>query len=403
MIGNFRIGSLVAVLTIFTPLSFAIAQSEGAPPKAVTVRTLQPQTVALTVTLPGRVRPSAQAEVRPQVNGIVTERLFDEGSQVSVGDVLYRVDPATYEAAVAQARANVSQAEAQLGAAKREADRISTLSERGISSTANEDEAVSARDAATAALELATSQLQSAELELDRTEIRARLSGQIGFSQTSAGALVTASQAEPMAVIRAIDPIYVDVTQSAAELLEWRRRRMGEAEMRPSEVKLVLADGSTFDQTGQLTAAEPHVDEVTGVVSLRVEFENPDKLLLPGMYVQVEMPTGNVDDVFLAPQEAVLRDRRGNPSALVVNADNVVEERALTIIRDRGSDWIVEDGLKPGDRIIVAGGQSVAAGATVTPEEESREKAEEAPEAKAEGKGEKSNDTEPAPAAGSEG
>ncbi|WP_299837411.1 efflux RND transporter periplasmic adaptor subunit [uncultured Jannaschia sp.] len=360
-----------AVLVI---LALPVAAQEGGgqdrPPPSVTVRTLQPQTVTLTATLPGRVHPSAEAEVRPQVNGIVLERLFEEGSEVEAGQVLYRVDPATYEAGVAQARASVRQAEAQLRAADREAGRITTLQERGISSAATGDDAIAARDSASAALELANAQLQSSELELDRTEIRARLSGTIGFSEASEGALVTASQAAPLAVIRDIDPVYVDVTQSAAELLTWRRRRLeGDASM-ATEVRLTLADGSLYEHTGELTAAEPHVNETTGVVVLRLEFANPDGLLLPGMYVQVDMPTGTVDDVFLAPQEGVSRDRRGNPTALVVNADNVVEPRTLTVLQDRGSDWIVQAGFEAGDRLILMGGQNAAPGATVIPEEE---------------------------------
>ncbi|PZX14326.1 membrane fusion protein (multidrug efflux system) [Palleronia aestuarii] len=368
-----RSGHVAALILLLAAAGSAAAQGQApggeAPPTPVTVKTLAPESVTLTATLPGRVHPSAEAEVRPQVNGIVTERLFAEGSEVAAGDVLYRVDRATYEAAVSQAEATVRQAEAQLRAAEREAERITTLQERGISSASTEDSAVSTRDSAQASLELARAQLDAAQLELDRTDIRARLSGTIGFSQASAGALVSLNQAEPMAVIRDIDPVYVDVTQSAAELLEWRRRRMEGQATETGEVELILADGSTYEATGQLTAAEPHVDEQTGVVVLRMEFPNPDGLLLPGMYVQVEMPTGTIDDVYLAAQEGVTRDRRGNPVALVVNGDDVVEERALTVLQDRGGDWVVQDGFQPGDRLIVAGGQKVAPGATVAPEE----------------------------------
>ncbi|SFG25737.1 membrane fusion protein, multidrug efflux system [Palleronia marisminoris] len=357
-----------AVAALFVLAAASGASAQDAPPPGVTVVTLEPQDVTLTSTLPGRVHASSEAEVRPQVSGIVTERLFEEGSLVEAGELLYRIDPVSYEAAVAQARAAVAQAEAQLRAAEREAERTQTLSERGISSAATEDDAVSARDAAAAGLEAAKAQLQIAEIELDRTEIRARLSGRIGFSEASQGALVTASQTTPLAVIRALDPVHVDVTQSAADLLAWRRREGPEADGE-REVSLTLADGSTYDAKGQLSAAEPHVDEQTGVVVLRMSFPNPDGLLLAGMYVQVEMPTGTADDVFLVPQEGVSRDRRGNPSALVVNAENVVESRDLTVVQDRGTDWIVEGGLEPGDRVIVAGLQKVAPGATVTPAE----------------------------------
>lgn len=354
--------------------------AQDAPPPTVTVVTMEPQSVTLTSTLPGRVHASAEAEVRPQVNGIVTERLFEEGSEVEAGDVLYRIDPVSYEAAVARARAAVAQAEAQFRAAELEAERVQTLSERGVSSAATEDNALASRDAAAAALEVARAQLRTAQIELEWTEIRARLSGQIGFSDASAGALVTASQATPLAVIRTLDPVYVDVTQAAADLLSWRRRGDAGA-MRDAEVELILADGSTYDIAGQLSAAEPFVDEETGVIRLRLTFDNPDGLLLPGMYVQVEMPTGTQNQIFLAPQEGVSRDRRGNPTALVVTAEDVVEERSLTIVQDRGGDWVVSDGFVAGDRLIVEGVQKVQPGATVVAEE--REMASAKPQAAA--------------------
>ena len=383
---------------------FGVAAINGAlaqtpPPPTVSVETLSPQSVTLTSTLPGRVHASSEAEVRPQVSGIVTERLFEEGAEVEAGELLYRIDPVSYEAAVAQARAAVAQSEAQLRAAEREAERIQTLNERGISSAATQDDAVSTRDAAAASLEAAQAQLQTAEIELDRTEIRARLSGRIGFSDANQGALVTASQTTPLTTIRALDPVHVDVTQSAADLLAWRRREgpMADGER---EVSLTLADGSTYDQKGMLSAAEPHVDENTGVVVLRMSFPNPDGLLLPGMYVQVEMPTGTAENVFLVPQEGVTRDRRGNPSALVVNAENKVESRDLTILQDRGADWIVEAGLEPGDRVIVAGLQKAAPGAAVTPEE--RGAPEEQAAAAPEGEAEQVAEAEPAPETGDE-
>ena len=349
----------------------ALSAQESAPPPTVTVVTLQPQDVTLTSTLPGRVHASAEAEVRPQVNGIITERLFEEGAEVSTGDVLYRIDPDSYDAALASAEASVAQAEAQLRAAERDSERLQTLSERGVSSSANADDALAARDSAAAALEVARASRRTAEIELARTEITARLSGRIGFSDVDEGALVTASQSTPLSVIRTLDPVHVDVTQSAADLLAWRQRGGSENVTSPGdlEVRLTLADGSSYDHTGRLSAAEPHVDEQTGVVVLRMTFPNPEHLLLPGMYVQVEMPTGNIGDVFLAPQEGVTRDRRGNPMALVVNGEGVVEERQLTVLQDMNDDWVVSEGLQPGDQLIVAGLQKVQPGATVNVEE----------------------------------
>lgn len=268
-----------------------------------------------------------------------------------------------------QARASVAQAQARLRAAQRDADRLLELQSRNVASQQALDEAISARDSAEAGLELAEAQLNSAEIELSRTTVRARLSGRIGLSQTSQGALVTASQAQPLAVIRNIDPVYVDVTQSAADLLRWRRGETEEElEGVDTTVSLRLADGSDYSETGQLKAAEPNVDPQTGVVTLRMQFDNPDLLLLPGMYVQVEMPVEVAEAVFLVPQESVIRDRRGQPMAWVVNADNVIEERSIDIVQDQGNAWVVDGGLEADDRIVVAGFQKTGPGATVAPE-----------------------------------
>jgi membrane fusion protein (multidrug efflux system) len=350
------------------PVGASAQQAQA--PTPVTVVTVTPQDVTLTSLLPGRVAASAEAEVRPQVNGIITERLFDEGADVTEGDPLYQIDRATYEATVQQARASVAQAEAVLRAAEREARRLVELQSRNVASEQALDEAVSARDSAEAGLDLARAQLNSAEIELSRTTIRARLSGRIGLSLTSQGTLVSASQAQPLAVIRNIDPVYVDVTQSAADLLRWRRGETERAlEGADATVRLRLADGSDYSETGELKAAEPNVNPQTGVVTLRMQFDNPDLLLLPGMYVQVEMPVEVAEDAYLVPQEGVVRDRRGRPMAWVVNGDGVIEERALDIIQNRGNDWVIDEGLNPGDRVVVAGFQKTAPGATVAPEE----------------------------------
>ncbi|MCO5134100.1 MAG: efflux RND transporter periplasmic adaptor subunit [Phyllobacteriaceae bacterium] len=375
MFSRFARGALLFCLlaglavTAFQP-SAALAQQER-PPSAVTVVTLHKQAVTVTARLPGRVVASGVAEVRPQVNGIIIERLFEEGSRVREGDVLYRIDPATYEAQVAAAEAAVSQARVAFDAAKRDAERISALSSRNVVSEQSVDDAVSKRETAAAAVQVAEAQLLAARINLDRTTIRAQLSGSIGRTLTTQGALVTAGQSEPLSVIRKLDPVYVDVTQSAAELIRWRRN--GARQEGSTTVRLTLADRQTYEHTGELTAAEPHVDEQTGVVLLRLEFPNPDELLLPGMYVQVEMPQGVVEDIILAPQGAVSRDRRGNPVAMVVNAANIVEQRELTVLGDRGADWIVSDGLEEGDRLIVEGFQKIGVGAPVQPEEKPAE------------------------------
>ncbi|MTH77365.1 efflux RND transporter periplasmic adaptor subunit [Paracoccus aestuariivivens] len=366
-------------LSVFLPLaaglfpSLAAAQQPpgNAPPPTVTVVTLHSQDVTLTTTLPGRVTASAEAEVRPQVNGIVAERLFDEGRRVKVGDPLFRIDKTTYEAAVAQAEAAVAQARAQALNARSEADRVATLRDRRVASESTSESAIAARDAADAAVEVAEALLRTANIELDRTTIRAELDGEIGLAQTSQGALVTASQANPLAVIRTLDPVHVDVTQSAAEVIRWRREVATKAaDQQPDRtVMLRLADGSDYTETGTLTAAEPYVNETTGVITLRLAFANPDHILLPGMYVQAVVQQAKAQNVILAPQEGVARDRRGQPIALVVNAENQVEQRELTILQDMGNNWVVSEGLNDGDRLIVEGVQRIGPGMPVNPEE----------------------------------
>ncbi|WBU52791.1 efflux RND transporter periplasmic adaptor subunit [Paracoccus sp. SCSIO 75233] len=357
-------------LTVATS-SFAQQPGGDMPPPAVTVVTLEAQDVTLTSSLPGRVVASAVAELRPQVSGIITDRLFEEGSVVTEGDPLYRIDPRSYEAAVAQAEAALAQAQAQADAATREADRVAALRDRAVASQQTEDSAIATRDAALASVQAAEARLQAAQIDLSRTTITAPLDGVIGLAQTSKGALVTASQATPLAVIRSIDPVQVDVTQSAAEIVRWQRQGATASLPHGSDttVTLRLADGSTYDQTASLTGAEPQVDETTGVVTLRMEVANPDKLLLPGMYVLADIPQAELTGMILAPQEGVTRDRRGRPVAYVVNAENIVEERMLDIIQDRGNAWVVRDGLADGDRIIVAGFQRIGPGMPVTPEE----------------------------------
>ncbi|APZ52113.1 efflux RND transporter periplasmic adaptor subunit [Salipiger abyssi] len=360
----------------------ATAQEGGGeqPPQPVTVVTLDSSDVTLTSTLPGRVAASGVAEVRPQVSGIVTERLFEEGRPVEEGDALYRIDAASYEASKAAAEASLAQARAQLASAEREEARQAELRQRNVTSQQNLDDAIAARDVAAAAVKVAEANLLAAEIDLERTTIRAPLSGVAGLSDTTQGALVTAGQASALTTIRMLDPVNVDVTQSAAEILRWRRSGQAVAEESDQVVTLRLADGSTYEHTGRLAAAEPHVNEQTGVVVLRLEFPNPEQFLLPGMYVQVELPQGVVQDAVLVPQEGVTRDRRGRPMAMVVNGENVVETRELEVQRDQGANWVVTEGLAPGDRIIVAGLQKVSPGMTVSPQERPAETAQPATE-----------------------
>lgn len=361
--------SLALGLTLMGGAVAAQHQDGEQPPMPVTVVTLEPRDVTLTASLPGRVAASGMAEVRPQVSGIITERLFEEGKPVEMGAALYHIDPATYEAAKAAAEASLAQASAQLRAAEREDERQQELRTRNVTSQQALDDAMAARDVAQAAVKVAEAQVLAASIDLERTTIRAPIAGTVGLSQTTQGALVTSGQTAALTVIRQLDPVYVDVTQSAAEILKWRRSGQQLAEEAGAEVLLRLADGDTYEHAGILAAAEPHVNEQTGVIVLRLEFPNPEKFLLPGMYVQVDMPQAMVEGAILAPQEGVTRDRRGRPVAMVVNAENVVEMRELTVQRDQGADWVVTGGLSAGDRIIVEGLQKVSPGMTVAPEE----------------------------------
>lgn len=363
---------MVACLILLTalPAMPSHAQTQDRPPAKVTVVTLNAAPVTLTTMLPGRVVASGVAEVRPQVNGIIVERLFEEGGEVELGDELYRIDRASYEAERAMAAGRVAQAKARARAARKDEKRVKGLVERNVVSAQSYDTAFAELEAAEAALVVAEAELKAAEIALDRTILKAPLSGVIGRSLTTKGALVTSGQAAPLAIIRMLEPIIVDVTQSAAEYLAWRR---GHTQVKLAgadrTVVLHLADGTTYEHAGTLTAADPHISPLTGVITLRMKFPNPDKLLLPGMYVQVALPQGVVKDAILAPQEGVSRDRRGRPTALVANAENKVELRELEILGARGSDWIVTKGLASGDRIIVAGLQKTGPGATVDPEE----------------------------------
>lgn len=371
--GASLVGLVLGGLLLASAPAVAQQGGNGRPPTEVTVVTLAAQDITLTSKLPGRVVASGTAEVRPQVSGIITERLFDEGQRVEMGQPLYKIDDESYRAAYAAAQAQLAQARAEFSKADKESARIAELNQRKVATARNMEEAVAARQIASAAIQLAEAEVQQAKINLDRTTVRAKLAGTIGRTLVSQGALVSAGQDSPLAVIRTLDPILVDVTQSAAEMLAWRRgetvRALGDADL---SVQLLLADGSAYEYVGFLRAAEPHVDEKTGVVTLRMQFPNPDALLLPGMYVQVEMPQGVARNVVLAPQQGVSRDRRGNPRARVVNAENVVEAREIRTIQARGSDWIVSEGLAAGDRIIVEGLQKIAPGAPVRTVERDR-------------------------------
>lgn len=354
--------------------STALAEGPGAggPPRPspVTVVTLQQQDRPIVSVLPGRVTAAEVAEVRPQVSGIIRERLFQEGSDVEKDQPLYKIEDESYLAAVAAARAAVAQAEATLRSAEKDAGRAQELFTNRTGSEQALDTAIAARDSAAAALQMARANLSAAEIDQNRTTIRAPIGGAIGFSETTTGALVQAGQAGALTTIRGLDRVNVDVTQSATDLLKWRERvGKGVLVKTATEVRLILADGSVYPLRGRLTAAEPQVTPTTGMVTLRMSFPNPQRVLLPGMYVQVELPVSVAEASVAVPQRAVMRDRVGQPSVWIVTPQNRVEARQVEIVKSEDDRWIVSKGLASGERVIVSGFQKTGVGAEVLPEE----------------------------------
>lgn len=349
--------ALVSAAALATLLS-GCKKEEAAPAAQapqVGVVTIQPQPFTLTSELPGRTSAYRIAEVRPQVNGIILKRLFKEGSDVKEGQQLYQIDPAVYEAALGNAQAN-------LQATRSLAERYKQLIDEQAVSKQEYDDANAKRLQAEASL-------KSAQIDLRYTKVLAPISGRIGRSAVTEGALVNNGQTNAMATIQQLDPIYVDVTQSTAELLKLRRDlesgQLQKAGDNAASVQLVLEDGSLFKQEGRLEFSEVAVDETTGSVTLRALFPNPDHTLLPGMFVHARLKTGVNANAILAPQQGVTRDLKGAPTALVVNKDNKVELRQLKANRTLGSDWLIEEGLNPGDRLITEGLQYVRPGVEV--------------------------------------
>lgn len=354
-----------AALILSLGLAGLPAPAQTPPLPSVTVRIAAATDYTLTTRLPGRIKASTVAEVRPQVSGIIRARLFEEGAAVAAGQPLYKIEDETYAAAVAAARAAVAQAQANYDLSVLEARRAEDLFGRSAGSAQSRDNALAARATADAALQLAQAQLMSAEIDLDRTTIRAPVSGVIGLSQTTTGALVGAQQAAALATIRALDPIHVDVTQSATDLLRWTSSAEGRAMRASGEARLTLANGAVYPLTGELRAAEPQVEPTTGMITLRISFANPDRVLIPGMYVEVELPQAVARGAVLVPQEAVMRDRAGGAHVWVVR-DGQVAVRDLTILTAAGHDWVATGGLAPGEAIITSGFQKIAPGAPVT-------------------------------------
>ena len=343
------------------------------PPAAVDVVTLKSAPLQLTTELTGRTAARRIAEVRPQVSGIILKRYFTEGSDVKAGQLLYQIDPATYEAAVASADAALAKAQATEQSARLKAQRYAELVKAKAISTQDNDDAQASWKQAVAEIAAAKATLKSAKINLGYTRVTAPISGRIGKSSVTEGALVTAQQANNLTTIQQLDPLYVDVTQSTTELLRLKHQlatgSLATAKSGSAKVQFQLEDGSAYPHAGQLQFSDVTVDETTGMVTLRALVPNPDKLLLPGMFMRATLQQGERQDGLLVPQAAVARTPRGGATVLIVDAQNKVEQRDIQVSQSQNGNWVVESGLKAGERVIVAGLQKVGVGAQVTPTE----------------------------------
>jgi len=327
----------------------------------------------MVVELPGRTTPSLIAELRPQVTGILTQRAFNEGSEVKAGQVLYRIDAAPYQAAYDSARASLARAEANADAARLRAERHAGLvAIEAVSKQANDD-AQAALKQARAEVAAAKAAVDKAKIDLDYTQLKAPIAGRIGRSAVTPGALVTANQAQALATVQRLDPIYVDLTQSSADMLRLRREvesgRVQRGAGGAVEVRLLLEDGSEYAAAGRLALSEVTVDEGTGSVTLRAEFPNPTGDLLPGMYVRARLPQGVRAEAVLVPHAAVVRDARGSALVMVVDEQNVVQARPVEVVQAFGDKWVLGGGLQAGERVITEGLQRVRPGVTVQPDQ----------------------------------
>jgi membrane fusion protein (multidrug efflux system) len=335
------------------------AQQQPAGPPQVSVVTIASQSVTLTTTLPGRTSAYETSEVRPQVNGLILERLFREGDQVRRGQALFRIDPQPYVTAVASARAALARARASIASSAALQRRYGELVKINAIARQEYENAITSAQQAQADVAAQQAALRSAQIDLARTTITAPISGRIGTAVATTGALVTAGQTTALTTIQRLDPIYVDVPQSSGDLLRLRQQisagelsRGGNA----ARVRLRLEDGSTYPIEGRLQFTDVSVDPGTGTQTIRAIFDNPRGLLLPGMYVRAELVQGTQADGLLVPQRAVARDEQGRPTTLVVGKGNKVELRVLTAPRTIGGNWLVTGGLKAGDRVIMEGG-----------------------------------------------
>ncbi|MEH6695633.1 MAG: efflux RND transporter periplasmic adaptor subunit [Hyphomonas sp.] len=343
---------------------------QAPPAPAVDIMVVHKTSVESTRELPGRARAYREAEIRPQVTGLIQSRLFTEGQMVTAGQALYQIDAAEYAATVNSAKAALQRAEATAEAARQTASRYQRLSEINAVSRENYDQAVASQLQAEADVAMQKATVQSASINLGRTKVTSPIAGQIGRSTVTPGALVTANQATALANVLQLDPIYIDLTAGSSKIQEWKRDvaegRIQSTDGESVDVKIKLENGTVYSEPGRLEFSEVSVDETAGSVIIRAVVPNPEGLLLPGMYLNASFSAGAYENVYVLPQAAVSRDAKGNPTAMVASAENTVEVRNLTIIEASGSDWIVSEGLEDGDRLIVSGFQKIQPGGSVT-------------------------------------
>jgi membrane fusion protein (multidrug efflux system) len=335
----------------------------------VAVVTIQPKQVVITTELSGRTFPNLVAEVRPQVGGIIQKRLFTEGSDVKAGQVLYKIDPSPFQAALDNASASLARSEAYLSTIRLKAERLRELLVDKAVSRQDYDDAAAALKQTEADIQLGKAMVETAIINMRYTSVMAPISGRIGRSNVTQGALVTASQSHPLATIQQLDPMYVDVPQSTTDVLRLRQGlKEGSLDQNGAsqkKVKLILEDGTAYPLEGTLQFRDITVDPTTGSVILRIIFPNPKDILLPGMVVRTVVQEGINKRAILVPQQAVSRDPKGNPFTLIVDAASKVQLRMLTLERAIGDQWLVSSGLAQGERVIVEGMQKVTPGSLV--------------------------------------
>ncbi len=369
-----RLASAGAALALIgLPLAGCGGHAGGAPPDPgppeVGVVTLRAAPVTLTTELPGRTSPFETSDVRPQVGGIIVARPFTEGGMVHAGQVLYQIDPAPFRAAYDQARAQLESVQANLTTTQLKAQRYGDLVKINGVSKQDADDAQAAAHQATAAIAQQRAAVEAAKVSLGWATITAPISGRVGISNVTKGALVSPGQATALTTIQRLDPIYVDVTQSSGDLLRLRRAlaagQLTSGGPVSAPVTLKLEDGSTYPYPGKLQFTDVTVDQASGAVTLRAIFPNPNGLLLPGMYVRAVVAEGVAPAGLLAPQQGIGRNEKGQPTALVVDATGHAQIRDVQTQGAIGNQWLIKSGLKPGDRLIVEGLQKVKPGAAV--------------------------------------